>query len=139
MQISKTKKIIFCTNFLTKLLYVKLFIALKGFSSFLKMLEKSKKASSNKHQTVDTKSLNTLVRLAKKISSAFKINSCLTVASTIFLTLKKLNIKSDFFIGVKFNSENKFESHAWISLDNFIFDENENSINSFKIIKKFSS
>ena len=84
MQISKTKKIIFCINFLLNLLYVKLFIALKGFNSFLKMLEKSNKTSLNKDHTVDTKSLNNLVRLAKKISSVFKIYSCLTVASTIF-------------------------------------------------------
>lgn len=139
MQISRTNKLIFCVIFIFNLLYVKLFIALKGFSSLLIMLEKSKKSSLIKNHTVDTKSLNNLVRLAKKISSAFKVNSCLPVSSTIFLTLNKLNIKADFFIGVRFDSENKFESHAWISLDNFIFDENENNINSFKIIKKLSS
>lgn len=138
MKISKARKLIFCIQFLINLLFVKIFIVIKGFNLFLKMLEKSS-SSRKKNNVLNTNSANELIKLAKRISSVFQIDSCLIIVSAIYITFNNSGIKSDYFIGVRLSSEKSFESHAWISINNYIFDEDARNINSFKIIKALNT
>ena len=105
-----------------------------GFKVLLEKLEKQNiffHFKNLEHKNV----INSLLHSSELISKKLGLK-CLTKSISNYFCLVALGAKPKLSIGVKFNSKSNFESHAWISVDNYVFFEDPRSLQDFTIIRE---
>lgn len=97
--------------------------------------------SRNKKYLFTTRKMKVIMDLAKSITIAAKYtpwaSKCLVQALIIRLFLRIYSLPNIFYIGISYDKDDKFLSHAWISVEDITVIGGQNSFLNFKIIKQF--
>ena len=113
-KLSKFEKKLFINTFLTSI-KVRFYIKYYKMPSYVHLLgNKSKKTTSS---NFDENKVRLIVKNVKRVSrNSFWRTKCFEEAFNTKLQLKKQNIESTIYFGVKKNKEQKLDAHSWIMI-----------------------
>ena len=131
-------------KFLSKALYSLIFLIFAIWSKYLmkrygfkRVLKKLDDHRSFFHlkKLQKKETVNSLIHSSNLVSRKFGFK-CLTTSISNYFCLVLLGANPKLSIGVKFNSKFEFESHAWISVENYVFFEDAKSLQNYNLIKE---
>lgn len=122
-------KFFFLKNKLTILIvFFSLLISLISvkFLSFNKLIKVTQNFVNKKNKKkLSSTDIISISRVEQKLSSLLNIDQCLVRSIALFFILNNYGYKPKLIIGAD-NKDNKFYSHSWIEVDNFILYEDSN-------------
>ena len=120
MELSYIIKIKIYFSLILNLLKILFIVKFRDFEYLIRYLKSSDIKKNKLH--IDEKFI---FAREKKLSRFLKISKCLITSAYLYLTLRDLGFKAEFFIGIK--KSDIFSSHAWVraSEKNLIDDQNK--------------
>lgn len=101
------------------------FISVK-FLSFNRLIKITKNFVNKKNiKKPPIADIISISRVEQKLSSLLRINQCLVRSIALFFILNNYGYKPKLIIGAD-NEDNKFYSHSWVEVDDFILYEDSN-------------
>ena len=125
MDLSKKINIIFLLVFFY--LYS---LCIKKYLSFNELKEHLKGFKRKKILSIECDSL---LSTSNKLFRKLRISNCMNSAMTVYFVMKLCNMNPKFCIGVFYNNS-EFISHAWLEIEDMIFDTNKQNISALKKI-----
>ena len=119
--------IFFITLFLV--IYLRLYLSVFGFGKYIELIKKPR------YNILYLNKLIYVSRSLELICSILPYITCLVRASVLKIIFNEED-SLKIIIGIKNNSDNRFESHAWVTFNDEIILNNENKIESYKVIHK---
>lgn len=105
-------------------------LCLKKFLPFSNLLNY---LQSFNNKTIINIKYRSILSISYKFFNKVKISNCLNTAMTVYFVMKLCNKNPKFCIGTSCR-DSKFISHAWLEIENIIFDTNKQSIGNLKKI-----
>jgi len=110
-------------------IFLRIYLSVFGFGNYIKLIKKPR------HNTLYLNKLVHVSKSLKMICSILPNISCLVRASVLKIIFNGEN-SLKIIIGIKNNTDGKFESHAWVTFNDEIILNNDNKIESYKVIHK---